>query len=197
MTTDTYPCPCELHEALAADPNLTTPVKSDLPVEPPAATTAAPLLSACRRCGEPSQAWICAACDVPPDPSTNRRTLEALIRAALEMRAFLAEPTPYDAALLGLARAVRRERIISLGSDELVANEYADAPAQFLADFDQMTPAQQARVSLRVARAWEVDISVVDQLWLESRERLAEMAALLNVTPRGARHTRPMRPSRG
>ena len=222
MTIETHPCPCELHEALAADPNLAIEVAIDpapncpychttqngtrvlcnvhaevAPAEPAAlpslsdtpgpvalvgaaqtAAPLAPLLSTCRRCGEPSPAWICGACEVPPDPSANRRTLEALIRAALEMRAFLAEPTPYDAALVSLARAVRREHVISLSSDQFVADEYADAPEQFLQDFDQMTPAQQARVSLRVARAWGMDVSIVDQLWVESREKLAELAAL-------------------
>ncbi len=39
-----------------------------------------------------------------------------------------------------------------------------------------MTPAQQARVSLRVARAWGWDVSQVDQLWVESRELIGALA---------------------
>ncbi len=139
----------------------------------PAATIAAPLLDICRRCGSPSAVWVCGACEVPPDPSATRRTLDSLLRATLEMRAFLAEPTPYDMALLALARAVRRERLDNLSSDLAVANSYTDDPDTFLADFDGMTPAQQARTSLRVARAWGLDVSQVDQLWLESRRLVA------------------------
>ena len=94
----TYPCPCELHSALA------DPLAAAIAADP----NAAALTTVCRRCGAPSSTWLCVACEPPRDPSADLRTMEMLLHATLEAWKCLDMSTPYDDELAALVRQVER-----------------------------------------------------------------------------------------
>lgn len=110
--------------------------------------------------------------------AANRSTLESLIAAVLTQRIILASPTPYDDALRALTRCVARERMDRGSTDQAIADEFSDAPEQFLADFDAMAPAQQGRATRRLSRAWGCGVEEVDVRLVDARERIAALRTL-------------------
>lgn len=102
-------------------------------------------------------------------------TLTMLLKAALDEWKDGARPTPYDAELAALARALEPEprRTLPLICGESLAYEYAKAPGPFLARFDALAAPRQAAITQAFAAFLGCDVSVVDELWVESRMRLA------------------------
>lgn len=131
----------------------------------------------CEACQEQGQPW-------PAPPSDPTSALVALCRAVIEEWLELKQETPYDSALLQLARLIYppappAPRTLDHICGEALAYDYCKAPGPFLAKFDTFGAPRQAAVTHAVATWLGCDTSEVDQLWVESRLRLGyENAAL-------------------
>lgn len=112
-----------------------------------------------------------------PDPAATTAALVPLLCAVIDEWIALGEQgitTPYDAALVQLARAMAppAPRTLDHICGEALAYEYCKAPGLFLEKFDSFGAPRQAAVTHAVATWLGVTVSEVDELWLESRLRL-------------------------
>lgn len=114
---------------------------------------------------------------VSPDPATAPVAPDVLRRRALALLSDWKDsgaPTEMDAALVRLARALAppAPRTLDHICGEALAYDYCKAPRKFLARFDTFGAPRQAAVTHAVATWLGCEAGEVDQLWVESRERL-------------------------
>jgi len=151
---ETYACPCELHDALATDPNVATFAASAGPVALVGAMSAPLLTRAAPYDTVRADAWRC-----------QRGHCTYVLTGHQPLTCIACEAGgDFEAANQSFQRDICGEFLMA---------RYHDDPASFLAKFDGFHHRIQHAITRAVAAFLDEPIETVDTLWLESRVRLA------------------------